>query len=479
MPVSNREKFKLTPYWKSDCGRATVYHGDNMHVMMQLEPEQFHAVVTDPPYGLEFMGKEWDAPWKQNGSVDARQRRADELDNPIKAKYLRHQTTYGLSNPKAFQQWFFDRAVMMHRVVKPGAHLLSFGGTRMWHRMACAVEDAGWEIRDTVMWVYGSGFPKSHDVSKGIDKLMGVDRKTLTREEYIATKGEFGANPSCVNTSRIDDGTVYNFGQTGNLTSSNPMTDAAKQWDGWGTALKPAHEPIILARRSLVGTVVENVLEHNCGGLNVGECRVGDRGEVQITGAKTTSNTYGVIDVPGGKELPPGRWPANIIHDGSDEVTRLFPQSQSTRTEVTSTPGSVYGMGAGLPSHTGTYGFDDSGSAARFFYSAKADDTDRLHGHGDTTHPTCKPLDLMRYLVRLVCPRGGVLLDPFMGSGSTGCAAIAEGMHFVGIEQSREYADLAVERLKLEMGTHPTIVKRLGSNRVVVRDSPPPPRKLR
>ena len=168
MPTSKR-----APYWVSDCGRATVYVGDCRQVLSRLDANQFHAVVTDPPYGLEFMGHDWDAPWKQDGSTDARQRRADELDDPVKAKYLRHNTTYGMSDPVGFQAWFMECSAAILQVARPGAHLLSFGGTRMWHRMACAVEDVGWEIRDTVMWVYGSGFPKGTGRRQGHRQAPG------------------------------------------------------------------------------------------------------------------------------------------------------------------------------------------------------------------------------------------------------------------------------------------------------------------
>jgi DNA modification methylase len=474
---------------------------------------------------IEFMGKEWDAPWKSaggvvddpasvggfqdgsggnpysatrvriggvgGGSADARQRRADELTDPVKAKYLQHGVTYGgvgkrnkgrievcnegmdpshperdgtnrvvygLSDPQGFQAWFLTCAEAMLRVAKPGAHLLSFGGTRMWHRMACAVEDAGFDIRDTVMWVYGSGFPKSHDVSKGIDKMMGAER---------------AANGAV--TDRRGDGTVYGIGHSGALTSNEPITDAARQWNGWGTALKPSHEPVVLARKPIPGTVAQCVLEHGTGGLNIDGCRVGvdggckyipgtggfDAGTVNALGGHLNS-----VRSPNAKGL--GRWPANLIHDGSDEVVGLFPQSTSTRQEVTSNPGTIYGAGKGLPSHTGIYGFNDSGSAARFFYTTKADADDRPHGKGAVSHPTVKPLDLCCYLVRLVCALGGTVLDPFMGSGSTGCAAIAEGMRFVGIEQSKEYADIAVGRIKLALAA-----------KGGVQNTPPPPKKLR
>jgi site-specific DNA-methyltransferase (adenine-specific) len=239
-------------------------------------------------------------------------------------------------------------------VAKPGAHLLAFGGTRTYHRLACAIEDAGWEIRDCVMWVYGSGFPKSHNLN-----------------------GE---------------------------------------WSGWGTALKPAWEPIIVARKPLVGTVAENVLTHGTGALNVDGCRVAHDEDCRMM-APSQAN----IDNPSEKhrqagrreavlELKPaGRWPANLIHDGSDEPCALL------------------------------------GNASRFFYCAKASKSDRGDGNG---HPTVKPTELMRYLCRLVTPPGGVVLDPFMGSGSTGKAAVLEGFRFIGIEREAEYLEIARGRIQ-------------------------------
>ncbi len=487
MPVSRRTAAEVekqrqasvqatpSPYWVSDCGRAVVYVGDCREVMARMESEQFHAVVTDPPYGLEFMGKDWDAPWKDGGgSTDARQRRAAELSNPVKAQYLRHgvtyggvgkrsrghigvtdegtdvshpfrdgtaRTRYGLSDPQGYQAWFQTRAEQILRVAKPGAHLLSFGGTRMWHRMVCAIEDAGFDIRDTIMWVYGSGFPKGCNVSAQIDKLLD------TNGTPVGVRRE-------------------------------PTTPEAKQWSGWNVALKPAYEPITLARKPLPGTVAQCVLEHGTGALNIDRCRVPVNGCRQsLTGGmgRKSAPVYGYfartqVDTI---ETTQGRWPANLIHDGSDEVVELFPKqagggADSNLTYTTDPGGIGKVLGGKERSGAMVQTYDDSGSAARFFYTAKADDSDRPHGKGATSHPTVKPLDLMRYLVRLVCSPDGTVLDPFMGSGSTGCAALEEGMRFVGIEQSKEYADLAVGRLKLALTT-----------RGGERSTPPPPGKLR
>jgi site-specific DNA-methyltransferase (adenine-specific) len=323
------------------------------------------------------------------------------------------------------------------RVAKPGAHLLAFGGTRTYHRLACAIEDAGWEIRDCVMWVYGSGFPKSHNL-----------------------KGE---------------------------------------WQGWGTALKPAWEPIIVARKPLVGTVAENVLTHGTGAINVDGCRVGiASGDQKSVGGRKLARHQETNGFDGGWKSKTtnlddglGRWPANLIHDGSEEVVGLFPQANGNSNNSHADCQAGFG---GRRRTMGGMGRADSGSAARFFYCAKASKADRDEGceglaerdradqsawvrkcnvcgdtfcdpktskphcgHDDFSfvspsprrnhHPTVKPTDLMRYLCRLVTPPGGVVLDPFTGSGSTGKAATLEGFRFIGIEREAEYVEIAKARI--------------------------------
>lgn len=329
--------------------------GDCLEVMQTMPAASVDAVVTDPPYGLAFMGKHWD---------------------------------HGVPGEDFWAEGL--------RVAKPGAHMLAFGGTRTFHRLACAIEDAGWELRDTLMWVYGSGFPKSKNL----------------------------------------DG----------------------DWQGWGTALKPAWEPIILARKPLAGTVAANVQEHGTGALNIDGCRVesGARPWLQPRRREQldeSSSCYGK-NFAGSKavaDTTQGRWPANLMHDGSDEVVELFPDA-----------GGGYGASGGSPEGKGIYGkrfprgnmqpvgYGDTGSAARFFYCAKASKADRdegLEARGRNNHPTVKPTALMRYLCRLITPPGGVILDPFMGSGSTGKAALREGFRFIGIEKEPEYFEIAKARV--------------------------------
>lgn len=333
-----------------------LHHGDMRTILPTLPAASIDACVTDPPYGLGFMARAWDAP-----------------DNVA----FRPDT------------W---RAVL--RVLKPGAHLVAFGGTRTWHRMACAIEDAGFEVRDTVAWLYGSGFPKSLDVGKALDTA--------------------------------------------------PATDLARRWQGWGTALKPSFEPAILARKPLAGTVAANVAAHGCGALNVDGCRIAAPDGVPEfdKSNKRPGNTFDVGSNRTGAMLTAGRWPANVCHDGSDEVLAGFPVTASGF-KVGGQYARTSGVHDGGQRADGAACFADSGSAARFFYCAKATDADRLASR----HPTVKPVALMRWLVRLVTPPGGRVLDPFAGSGTTGMACLAEGFDATLIEREAEYADDIRRRL--------------------------------
>ena len=336
--------------------RYNIRVGDSRDVLRELAPCSVDACVTDPPYELGFMGKGWDKS--------------------------------GVANDATMWRLVFD-------ALKPGAHLVAFSGTRTYHRMACAIEDAGFEIRDQLAWTYGSGFPKSRNVG-----------------------------------------------------------------GGWGTALKPAWEPICFARKPLEGTVVTNVLAHGTGAINVDGCRVEtsdtlgggayaknptERGQMWGEDAGNSWRRGGA----GEFVQPTGRFPANLLHDGSDEVLALFPDSKGQQGDVRGSE----------PSRTGDKGTNcygeygrvpaakrgDSGSAARFFYCAKASKADRTEGND---HPTVKPTELMRWLCRLVTPTGGLILDPFTGSGSTGRGALLEGFRFFGIEQAESYAAIAERRIQ-------------------------------
>jgi site-specific DNA-methyltransferase (adenine-specific) len=380
----------------------TLHLGDCLDVLRTMPDCSVDAVVTDPPYGFGdgkragFMGKRWDY---------------DVPSVAIWAECL--------------------------RVLKPGGHLLAFAGTRTQHRMAVRIEDAGFEIRDMIAWIYGSGFPKSLDVSKAIDKAAGAEREVVGSYTVGGTAAMGKRKGRAAAAS--DEGAA--IGCTKDLAITAPATPEAKQWAGWGTALKPALEPITMARKPLTGTVAANVLEHGTGALNVDGCRVEGEG--------TLRNNTAEMGYHGGNLAPQyqtgsasGRWPANLIHDGSDEAVGLFPQQQSGA-NPTRRGGLGYHGAAGQADCFSPRG-TDSGSAARFFYTAKASKDDRDDGN---THPTVKPTDLMRYLCRLVTPPGGILLDPFMGSGSTGKAAMLEGFGFIGIERETAYHAIAEQRI--------------------------------
>lgn len=416
--------------------------GDCLAIMPTLEAESIDSIVTDPPYGLSFMGKDWD---------------------------------HGVPG-----EAFWQEAL---RVAKPGAHLLAFGGTRTFHRLAVAIEDAGWEVRDTMMWVYGSGFPKSLDVSKAIDKAAGKNRPRIR-----------GVRSGVVGPTFAQDAWSKEFKDS--VLDATPITAAAAAAAGWGTALKPAWEPIIVARKPLIGTVAGNVLAHGTGAINVDGCRVGMNGETiarpsRFTGHLTNSHLEmrpWVLEghkngLPAKPEFTnsQGRFPANLIHDGSEEVLALFPTTASggANGHRRANTGQTWDSDTtGLRNERITVGGrgSDSGSAARFFYCAKASKADRDEGceglklayehsgprghgnNGDGTprqktlpranvHPTVKPTALMRYLCRLVTPPGGVCLDPFTGSGSTGKAAVLEGMRFLGIELKAGYLKIAKARI--------------------------------
>jgi DNA modification methylase len=369
--------------------------GDCLEVMRTMPDASVDAVVTDPPYGLSIMGKRWD---------------------------------YDVPSVEIWAECL--------RVLKPGGHLLAFAGTRTQHRMAVRIEDAGFEIRDMIAWVYGSGFPKSLDVSKAIDKAAGVEFSARPAEGvgFMNAEGKGG----------------YNTTQN-QLTREGESTEAAKQWAGWGTALKPALEPITMARKPLEGTVAANVLAHGTGGINVDGCRVGTearpvmvRTETVVSATSMSGQSTGATS--SGELTTSGRWPANLVHDGSDEVVGLFPAEARSSCGGGKSANAKSGYSGGFrPDHDSTAGqYYDTGSAARFFYTAKCSKKDRSDGN---THPTVKPTDLMRYLCRLVTPPGGIVLDPFMGSGSTGKAAMLEGFEFIGIEREAAYHAIAESRI--------------------------------
>jgi site-specific DNA-methyltransferase (adenine-specific) len=447
----------LTKALKVAIGNAELWQGDCLDVLRTLPDCSVDSIVTDPPYGLTAN--------KKGGSGVA----SINLDSP----YGRSRIGTG-NGSGGFMGMKWDRDVPSVevwreclRVLKPGGHLLAFAGTRTQHRMAVRIEDGGFEIRDMIAWVYGSGFPKSLDVSKAIDQAAGAEREVIgPSRANVRADLKYGGNDP-----------AHNHGRLGAVTHppvTAPATDAARQWQGWGTALKPALEPITVARKPLTGTVAANVLAHGTGALNVDGCRVGTETAGWNGLGETPRNVYmGGWSADGIARPTIGRWPANLIHDGSEEVLAAFPQQTSGSRAAGVRKGVGYGSGAkgdGGPAIEGS-----SGSAARFFYCAKASRADREDGvqHRDKKpllwssgsqnpgsfqspntdrsasnhHPTVKPTDLMRYLCRLVTPPGGVVLDPFMGSGSTGKGAMLEGFRFIGIEREAEYVEIAKARI--------------------------------
>ena len=408
-----------------------ILEGDCVEVMRGMDDESVDAIVTDPPYGLGFMGKAWD-------------------DLPP-----------GL-------EW----AQECLRVLKPGGHLLAFGGSRTYHRLAVAVEDAGFEVRDQMMWLYGSGFPKSLDVSKAIDKAAGAEREVIGQKLH-ARKG----------VATAEQRTAVGAGSFGEAQLSDvtlPATADAKKWSGWGTALKPAHEPIVVARKPLVGTVAENVLRFGTGALNVDGCRIGTDGGTTLEGTSDRLSAQGAFTT--GHEvasIDAGRWPANLILD--EEAGRLLDEQSGEGKDGVAVQRNLPQSGSqsghvrvkAPTQRASDVGYGSSGGASWFFYCAKAGKAERnagldglreraVHRFGAgigegldpaapaldrNHHPTVKPISLMAYLVRLVTPPGGTVLDPFLGSGTTGCAAALEGFDFIGIEREPDYIAIAEARI--------------------------------
>jgi DNA modification methylase len=355
--------------------------GDCLDKLKELDDNSIDSIVTDPPYGLSFMGKKWD---------------------------------YDVPSVEIWEECM--------RVLKPGGHLLSFAGSRTYHRMAVRIEDAGFEIRDQLMWIYGSGFPKSLNLGKSLESKL-VNGSSRYSGNKMETDGDVdipGSQWQEAADRTMADGEGAWSGKS--VKVENPI---AKEWEGWGTALKPAHEPIVMARKPLSEkTVAKNVLEHGTGGINIEESRIPYKSKDDMEIRKNThreTNKLGDGNFGGGKYSQPvesGRFPANIILD--EEAGKILDEQS------------------------------DVGGASRFFYCPKTSKRDRNEGVGNN-HPTVKPTDLMLYLIRLVTPKGGTTLDPFMGSGSTGKAAIRGGFDFIGIEREEEYMEIAEARIQYEI----------------------------
>ena len=462
-----------------------LHNGDCLNVLkMMIEDEVFvDSIVTDPPYELGFMGRSWD------------------------------------STGIAFQKETWE---LCFKVLKPGGHLLAFSGSRTYHRMAVAIEDAGFEIRDQVMWLYGSGFPKSMNIGKALDKKLGNERIKTGEKKTHSNKG----------IKQSEQRTAIGAGAFGQEVEEE-VTVGTTEWEGWGTALKPAHEPLVLARKPLSEkSVVDNVLKHRTGGINIDECRVEgndakypdtnpdfrDQGRQSKENMGIDKLSFGQTENVKRKKVvrksrdengvwtndnsgmkaegseyadadPRGRFPSNVMHDGSDVVKDIFPNTKSSNVSRERKAGTEFGQSSGWNKHNNVDSglmpaYGDDGSASRYFYCAKTSKAERNQGldnlptkkassmpgrrnpddmkdskiDNDVTgrfvtqkkniHPTVKPIKLMKYLCRLITPKGGTVLDPFMGSGSTGMAAKEENFEFVGIEKEEEYFNIATARIE-------------------------------
>jgi site-specific DNA-methyltransferase (adenine-specific) len=427
--------------------------GDSKIKLKELPDNSVDSIVTDPPYGISFMSKSWD---------------------------------YDVPSVEIWEECL--------RVLKPGGHLLSFAGSRTYHRMAVRIEDAGFEIRDQIMWIYGSGFPKSHNIGKAVDTILGNEREDVgLHERQNYKKGGAG------------------FRQLGDdeIKTDYRLTKGNSEWEGWGTALKPAHEPIVMARKPFKGSVADNVLKYGTGGINIDDSRIGNQERTyDLKGGEnlnklsrqgkgdnddaTSMGAYGhgAKQISIGTKTVEGRFPANIILD--EEAGRLLDEQtgqltsgfmkSGTPRQMSENPNvNTYGHWDSDTVRNDTYG--DSGGASRFFYCPKTSKTDRNEGldsfdekfapkgnnigrdltntkthlggmqstKAKNHHPTVKPTDLMLYLIRLVTPKNGTTLDPFMGSGSTGKAAIRGKFDFIGIEMEKEYMEIAEARIQYEI----------------------------
>lgn len=424
---------EIKPYYQERG--IILYHGDCLDVLRAMDSNTVDAIVTDPPYALTGLSR--------NGSP-----RQNDPSTPFGRTRLGSAKAGFMGKTWDADLPGVDVWAEALRVIKPGGHFLAFGGTRTYHRLARLIEDAGWEVRDCLMWLYGSGFPKSLDVSKAIDKAAGAKREVIGRK----------AGGGVVSSRRTGWDRPWKADPAARERAfevTAPATEAATQWAGWGTALKPAYEPILLARKPLDGTVAENVVRWGTGALNIEACRIpvtddayarncsGDRGHDTN---RTRKMDFGMT---AGKAAD-GRWPANVIHDGSEEVIGHFPDQVSganpTRRGAPKFR-NTYGTFAGQEACVQARGAEE-GSAARFFYTAKATPAERTTPTGDdNTHPTVKPMALITYLLKLVVPPGGTVLDPFVGSGTLLVAARALGIGAIGIERENEYCEIAVKRL--------------------------------
>jgi DNA modification methylase len=543
----------------------TLHAGKMEEVLLDYPENTFDSCVTDPPYGIGFMGKAWD-----KFDIDKQHEYRASRAKIEKVRGARKTNGYGKSLAagfydhsanRQFQDWFYEKAQQVYRVLKPGAYFIVFCSPRTYHRMVCGVEDAGFEIRDQIFWTFSSGFPKSYNIkdkfcSCGLHRTKEISKhdlrpvpetniqtavankksenenmqqelpwKNVSTKKHKTAGDDGGKKPSMERGSDFfqekgklqrgnlcegpildkthgQEGWVHNAASNGNVNDvwssndqngscesyrSQPEQQSSEQlgnvagqrepqesrvgnicdrckkpitttdFSGYGTALKPAHEPILVARKPLIGTIVENLTRFGTGAMNIDACRIpGDLwhygNQPKLNGARYNPGQLTPLerhaeDITGGHE---GRWPANLIHDGSDEVVALFPESKGQQGDLVNhskdreRPNGIYGN---LSAARNFEARQDRGSAARFFYCAKTSTADRNEGCDQNNHPTVKPTDLMRYLVKLVTRPGGHVLDPFCGSGSTGKAAMFEHMHFTGIDMDPHNIEISQARI--------------------------------
>lgn len=542
-----------------------ILTGDCVEQMQRMADASVDVVCTDPPYGIGFMGHAWDQPGLEMGKregIPSGQRRAS---NPATSGFdleggagAKEAGRYDLSRTanQAFQAWCERWAREAHRVLKPGGFILAFGGTRTVHRLMSGLEDAGFEIRDALAWMQAAGFPKSLNVSKAIDRAAGADREAVGEYAEHDIRRPEGGGGERLMTSRGNR-------ETTTVQVTAPATPDAVRWEGWGTALKPAYEPIVVARKPLIGTVVENVLAHGTGAINVAACRIGTDGgttrshQADFQHEARKGTVHGTRGYRTGHEIVPisgGRWPANVVlthhaecvpvgtatiqsdghypaargagsvtsgpagHTGQDDLEEAYTAGEEVMVwacvqgcpiraldDQTGTLRS--GAGSNFIRESGgdrngnrsaAFGaenrkagdrmivYGDQGGASRFYYCSKAstaerhmmdvqalprarsarkryqqDRSGRWRDRVANRHPTVKPIDLMRWLVRLACPPGGLVLDPFAGSGTTGCAAALEGFRFVGIERDKGSVVIAKARIGWWAKQPPGITKHI------------------
>ena len=454
-----------------------IIKGDCIEEMKKLDENSVEAIITDPPYGLEFMGKDWDK--FKHGNEIINPQGAFEHKKGFK-QMVRFAKDY--ETMIKMQQFFFEWATECLRILKPGGFLLSFGGTRTYHRLVCGIEDAGFEIRDTIMWLYGSGFPKSLNIGKQIDKIQGNEREVVG--EIIYPDGSKSRKTA----------QTFQAGGNGNILGNAKLTKGNSPWEGWGTALKPANEPIVVARKPLSEkNVALNVLKWGTGGINIDGCRIGFKNQEDEKESKGKNqhskypNSIMRNPAPNGiyheDKRPPtdyiatGRFPANIILD--EEAGKMLdeqsgdckPQGNKLGKELQKA-GGIFGGGR----INDLNNYKDKGGASRFFYCAKASKSER---EKHNNHPTVKPIKLMEYLIKLVSRKGAIVLDPFLGSGTTAIACLKLERQFIGIEKEEEYIKICEARIKPFMeqtklianNSHQTKPpKTIGENRLGARD---------